>query len=82
MTAASDNSYTALSIADNSSIDGTIVYNNKTYTAAALYIGKAQATSGDLALEMTIYFKENQNDEDFSMAINFTYNGQGVETQQ
>lgn len=82
MTAASDNSYTALSIADNSSIDGTIVYNNKTYTAAALYIGKAQATSGNLALEMTIYFKENQNDEDFSMAINFTYNGQGVETQQ
>lgn len=81
MTAAADQSYTALSIGDNSTIDGTIVYNGTTYTAANLYIEKAQATSAGLVLSMTLYFQA-ANTDDYQMAINLTYNGQGVETQQ
>ena len=81
MTAAADQSYTALSIGDNSTIDGTIVYNGTTYTAANLYIEKAQATSAGLVLSMTLYFQA-ANTDDYQMAINLTYTGQATTTQQ
>lgn len=73
MTAASDNSYTTLSVGENSYIEGTIFYNNKVYYAANLYISKAQMTPGRTALEMTIYFQDPNRTDDFQMAINFTF---------
>ena len=81
MTAAADQSYTSLSIGENSTIDGTIQYNGVTYTAANLYIEKAQATSGNISLKMTLYF-QTANTEDYQMAINLTYTGAAVTTAQ
>lgn len=82
MTAAADQSYTALSIGDNSTIDGTIQYKGTTYTAANLYIEKAQATSGNISLSMTLYFQDPNKTDDYQMAINLTYTGQAVTTAQ
>ena len=73
MTAASDNSYTTLSVGENSYIEGDIYYNGTSYTAASLYIDKAQMASGSTALEMTIYFQDPNRTDDFQMAINFTF---------
>ncbi|MBQ7571898.1 MAG: hypothetical protein IJT19_06635 [Bacteroidaceae bacterium] len=81
MTAAADQSYTSLSIGENSTIDGTIQYNGVTYTAANLYIEKAQATSGNISLKMTLYFQA-ANTDDYQMAINLTYTGAAVTTAQ
>ncbi len=80
MTTAADQSYTSMSIGENSSIDGNIVYNGITYTAANLYIEKAQATSGSITLNMTLYFQGTEED-DYSKAINFTYTGTAITTE-
>lgn len=66
-------SSTTLSIVDNSLIDGTIVYNNKTYVAANLYIEMARVTSDKITLVMTIYFQDPNDSFDYQMAINFTF---------
>ena len=79
MTASSDNSYTVLSIGDNSTIDGTITYNGVTYTAANLYIAKSQVTSGAISLDLTMYF-QGSGEDDYSKAINFTYTGAAITT--
>ena len=79
MTASTDNSYTNLSIGDNSTIDGTITVDRQTYTAANLYIEKATATSGQLAFTGTIYFA-NADNTDYAIAINFSYAGSSVAT--
>lgn len=82
LTASQDQSYTVISLDENgnSSIDGSITYNGVTYPAANLYIANAQATSAQIALEMTIFFQKDGED-DYSKAINFTYTGQ-AETMQ
>ena len=59
----------------------TIQYNGTPYTAANLYIEKAQATSGNISLKMTLYFQA-ANTDDYQMAINLTYTGAAVTTAQ
>lgn len=79
MTASNDQTYTNLSIGDNSTIDGTITVDGQTYTAANLYIENATATSGQFAFTGTIYFA-NADNTDYAIAINFTYAGASVAT--
>lgn len=80
MAASADNSYTALTVGESSSIDGSIVYENTTYNAATVYITSARATSETMILEMTIYFQSaaDATAGDYSKAINFTYSGKIV----
>ena len=61
---------------------GTIAYKGTTYSAANLYIETAQATSGNISLKMTLYFQDPNKTDDYQMAINLTYTGQAVTTQQ
>ena len=83
LSASQDQSYTEISLDEsgNSRIDGSITYNGVTYTTANLYIANAQATSAQIVLEMTIYFQGEEDGDDYSKAINFTYKGQ-TETAQ
>lgn len=64
-----------MDICDNSSIDGTLTVNGKTYTAGSLYITKAQQSASGLALEVTIYFSDGK---DYTHAVNYTYSGTAV----
>ena len=92
MAVSSDQSNTKLSIGEESRIEGSLTYNGKNYTAANLSIAEAQSTNGDqkiegtatsaaLQLEMTIYFQGEEDGDDYSKAINFTYVGK-AETAQ
>ncbi len=71
---------TNLEIGENSTIDGSMEYGGKTYEAANLYIeniktiDKATATSGNLEVDMTIYFK-SADETECTKAVNFTYTG-------
>ncbi len=71
---------TTLSIGDNSSIDGSITVDGVTYTGYTVYLGKAEATSESINLEMTLYFQGASDGEDCSKAINLTYTGIGTST--
>jgi hypothetical protein len=77
MAASNDQSHTVLSVGESSTIDGSIQIGSTTYTAGTVYITKAQATPESLILDMTIYFAA-QNENDYTKAVNFTYNGKIV----
>lgn len=81
MTANSDNTYTELGIGEGSSINGSIVYNGITYNTVNLYITSSRVTADDIALDMTIYFLGDNEGNDPSKAINFTYTGKGITAQ-
>lgn len=80
MTASSDNSYTILDLGENSSIDGSIIYDGVTYSAANLHIYSAQVTSAAISLDMDIFFQGSNDGTDYSKCVKFTYTGTGIAT--
>lgn len=71
-----DASKTRFDFGENTSIDGSIVIDGTTYSAANLYIEqeKTYVTTTNIALEFSIYFDDNE-DGDYSKVVNFTYEG-------
>ena len=81
MTASSDNSYTILDLGENSRIDGSIIYDGVTYSAANLHIYSAQVTSAAISLDMDIFFQGSNDGTDYSKCVKFTYTGKGTTAQ-
>ena len=69
-------SKTTFDFGENTSIDGSLVIDGKTYTAANLYIEqeKTYVTTTKMVLEFSIYFDDDE-DGDYSKVVNFTYEG-------
>lgn len=71
LTTKNDVSY--LTISENSTIDGSFTYDNKTYTACNAEIQNVEVTSNYMVIQMVAQFCD---DEENYMQITFTFSGQ------
>lgn len=73
---------TTLSVpADGINGEGTITFDNQSYSLSNLYVTSASATSGVITMQLTLYFGTANSNGAYPAAVNVKYSGQAVSQQ-